>query len=108
MTRLTIILMSCFLVLFICSTGFMTDESWMVIGPFDNTNNRGFDECYPPEQAIDINATCKGMDKEVKWMPAKDGVADAYIDLNAIYDEADWVAAYAFARINCSENERRN
>src|SRR5262245_37164698 len=30
------------------------DGKWYVIGPFDNTDNRGFETVYPPEKEIDL------------------------------------------------------
>lgn len=80
-------------------TGFVIDSYWMVIGPFDNANKAGFSKVYPPEQSIALGTKCQGIDKEVAWQEARDSVPDAYIDLNEIFDEADWTVAYAFAQI---------
>jgi len=45
--------------------GFLTE--WQVAGPFDNTEMRGFDTAYPPEQSVDLSATYGGKLGEVGW-----------------------------------------
>lgn len=45
--------------------GFLTQ--WQVIGPFDNTERKGFDTVFPPEKEINPDATYEGKGKPVKW-----------------------------------------
>lgn len=45
--------------------GFLTN--WHLIGPFDNTDKRGFDVTYPPEQELDFAATYPGKMGDVTW-----------------------------------------
>ncbi|QDU36316.1 hypothetical protein Mal4_06010 [Maioricimonas rarisocia] len=45
--------------------GFVTN--WHVIGPFDNTEMKGFDVSYPPEEEIDLSARYDGKEGEVRW-----------------------------------------
>ena len=33
------------------------EGKWHIIGPFDNTGNKGFDTAYPPEKEIDLTKT---------------------------------------------------
>jgi glucose/arabinose dehydrogenase len=41
---------------------------WHYIGPFDNTENQGFDTPYPPEKEIDLKKTYSGKDEaKVGW-----------------------------------------
>src|SRR5262245_40135684 len=40
------------------------DGKWHYIGPFDNTNQVGFDAIYPPEREIDLKKAYKGKDNE--------------------------------------------
>lgn len=42
-------------------------KNWMVIGPFDNTNGKGFDAVYPPEKKIDYTEAYAGKTKTVSW-----------------------------------------
>ncbi len=42
--------------------------SWKLIGPFDNSDEAGFDVAYPPEEKIDPNGKYQGKDStEVTW-----------------------------------------
>lgn len=46
--------------------GFVTN--WKLIGPFDNTDKKGFDVAYPPEKELQFDAKYQGKDDmEVAW-----------------------------------------
>ena len=47
--------------------GFVT--AWHVIGPFDNTGEKGYDVAYPPEREINLTATYDGKKGPVTWTP---------------------------------------
>ncbi len=40
---------------------------WRLIGPFDNSGNKGFDATYPPELELDLHATYAGKAADVAW-----------------------------------------
>jgi hypothetical protein len=43
-------------------------EKWQLIGPFDNTDMKGFEVAYPPEKTVDLAAKLKGKkDAEIAW-----------------------------------------
>jgi hypothetical protein len=42
---------------------------WHVIGPFHNTERKGFDAVFPPENELKLDATYPGKDGPVKWQP---------------------------------------
>lgn len=46
-------------------------QEWMVVGPFDNDNEAGFDRAFPPEEslgsALDMTATYEGRFRPVTW-----------------------------------------
>lgn len=45
---------------------------WMVIGPFDNKEDKGFDTVYPPETEGVLDQTYRGKDgQEVRWQEAR-------------------------------------
>lgn len=70
---------------------------WKVIGPLDNTNEKGFDAVYPPERRIDLRASCKGKHGEVKWIDHVTRHEYGRVDLNkALAHEKD-VTGYALA-----------
>jgi len=68
---------------------------WKVIGPFDNTDRKGFEAVYPPEKNIDFAASHKGKSGPVKWSELK--TADPYgmVDINEPYGHLKEVVAYA-------------
>ncbi len=45
--------------------GFLTE--WHLIGPFDNTDMKGYDVVYPPETKVDLAAKSTGKMGEVEW-----------------------------------------
>ncbi len=57
-------------------------QKWRLIGPFDNTDKKGFAVAYPPESEMDYSKTYPGKVGEVKW--AEHVTADPYgmVDLN--------------------------
>lgn len=70
---------------------------WHLIAPFDNTDRKGFDTVYPPEEAIDLNATYPGKDgKEVAW--EEYSTADDYgmVDFNQPFGPLKQVVGYAY------------
>lgn len=95
--------------------GFVLD--WNLVGPFDNTDKKGFDEAYPPEKGVSLDATYQGKLGKVKW--TKHVTSDQYgiVDLNVIYDrpkdeegkaykltdEHKGAVAYAYAEFKADE-----
>ncbi|WP_373650550.1 hypothetical protein [Schlesneria sp. DSM 10557] len=45
--------------------GFLT--KWSLIGPFDNTDKKGFNIAYPPERELNLKAKYVGKMGEVEW-----------------------------------------
>src|SRR6266571_8780790 len=44
------------------------EGKWHYIGPFDNTDNLGFDTPFPPEKEIDLKKTYPGKgDEQAPW-----------------------------------------
>jgi hypothetical protein len=73
--------------------GFLT--KWQVIGPFDNTERKGFDAVYPPEKAIDLQAEYPGKDKSVKWQSFESADEYGKVDLNKPLGMLKEATAYA-------------
>lgn len=42
-------------------------SQWQLVGPFDNTDNKGFEAVYPPERGVDLKARYPGKEGEVRW-----------------------------------------
>jgi len=47
--------------------GFSIQNDWIIISPFDNTDNIGFDTVYPPEIEINLDKFYAGKGRIVKW-----------------------------------------
>jgi hypothetical protein len=87
---------------------------WALIGPFDNTNNVGFNTAYPPEKGIDLKAEYAGKDKRpVRWIEHQTQAPLGVVDVNSLFkDEKDGAAermreatAYAYTAVE-SPRER--
>ncbi len=75
--------------------GFLTH--WQVIGPFDNSERKGFDTVFPPEEEINLKAAYPGKDgTEVKWQPVASDDEYGKIDLNEPYGKLKETTAYAY------------
>lgn len=86
-------------------TGFVTEDAWMVLGPFDNAGGIGFDTAYIPEDITEINltATHDGQIGPVRWKKFSDRTLNGYIHLGE--RDVNWQVFYAFATVT-SPDER--
>ncbi len=85
-------------------TGFITEDAWMVLGPFDNAGGIGFNTEYIPENLpqIDLTAIYDGKNGKVRWQKSTDDNLYGHIHLGGT---VDWCVGYAFATVN-SPDER--
>ena len=85
-------------------TGFIIEDAWLVLTPFDNAQGIGYNTAYIPEDAtqIDTTAKYKGIDEQIRWKKSEDNTLNGYISLG---DNVDWGVAYAFATVT-SPDER--
>ncbi len=86
-------------------TGFITEDAWMILGPFDNIGGVGFNTKYIPENLpqIDTKTEYDGINGHVSWQKCSDDLLNGYIPLE---DKVNWSVAYAYAAIN-SPDERK-
>ncbi len=71
--------------------------SWKLIGPFDNSDEAGFDVSYPPESKIDPDGKYQGKDStEVSWIDY--ATADDYgiVDLTKAQSAHKGAVTYAY------------
>lgn len=77
--------------------GFLTN--WKVVGPFDNTDRKGFNAIHFDVSIIDFDAEYEGKHGTVRWKEATAEQEDleklGYVDLNAALVEEKSVLAYA-------------
>ena len=85
-------------------TGLITEDSWIVLGPFDNIDKIGFDTAYIPEDATHIDTTVKydAIDGPVGWQKCSDDKLDGNIRFGK---DVDWRVAYAWTTVT-SPDER--
>ncbi len=78
---------------------------WKLIGPFDNTEQRGFDAVYPPERELDFSVSYEGKHGRVQWIDHT--TADEYgrVDLNRALAEEKEVVAYAAAHFHSERQQ---
>lgn len=68
---------------------------WHLIGPFDNRKTIGFDQAYPPETEIKLDAEYKGMDQLVRWQEATTTQEYGELNLNELLGKHKGAVAYA-------------
>ncbi|MBI3406861.1 MAG: hypothetical protein HY040_00710 [Planctomycetes bacterium] len=84
--------------------GFIT--RWMIAGPFDNTNEKGFHISYPPDKSVDLAAVYAGKsDKEVRWQEHVTGEPMGLVNLNKIIGKLKASIGYAYTVVT-SEKEQ--
>jgi len=85
-------------------TGFPQESDWLVIGPFDNTDDKGRTFLYPPETEIDFAKIYPGKTGTVQWQKADDGQLDGKLDFTKFFTPTKWVVAYALIDVISSDN----
>ena len=91
---------------YIQKTGFIAENAWWTLGPFDNTDGNGYDTTYIPEDTTQIDTATRynGIDGQLRWKPkSDDSTLDGYVGLGR---DVDWGVAYAFATL-VSPDERK-
>jgi len=73
---------------------------WQVIGPFDNTDRKGFAAVFPPEKELRFDAAYEGKGKQVKWLPFESTDDYGKLDFNQPLGAQKEVTAYAFTAID--------
>lgn len=89
---------------YIQNTGFITENAWFYLGPFDNTNADGLNNEFITENItqIDFNAQYNGKDGQISWQEFNDNEFNGYIQLG---EGLNWCVAYAFTTVT-SPDER--
>jgi hypothetical protein len=79
------------------------EGTWFYIGPFDNTDNVGFDAVYPPERAIDLTKTYLGKDgARVAWRRFKGFRPGQVVNLK-LFEENDDSVIYLYHAIEAKQ-----
>ena len=90
---------------YIQKTGFITEDAWLRLGPFDNTDGIGLDTAYISENITQVNMTAKydAGNEHVSWHNLNDDVLNGFINLG---EGLNWGVAYAFTTVT-SPDERK-
>jgi hypothetical protein len=81
-------------------------RQWLLVAPFDNTKDAGFNVAYPPEKNVDPNALYKGKKGiEARWTNHTTPSPYGVVDLNKALGKQKGAVAYAYAVIE-SPTER--
>ena len=83
--------------------GFIT--AWHLIGPFDNTDEKGFDVVYPPEKKIDLSASYQGKHGSVKWIAHTTSDDYGVVDFNTAIANEQGVVSYAVADFYANQEQ---
>ena len=81
--------------------GFLRD--WHVIGPFDNTDQTGFDVAYPPEMHMDPDRSYTGKDGAVTWKSVQTSSEEGIVDLNEEIGKIKGAVAYALTEFHAGD-----
>jgi hypothetical protein len=76
---------------------------WKLIGPFDNTEKKGYGIVYEPEKEIDYSAKYKGKLGEVTWIDHETTDGYGVVDLAVALDKHKGAVAYAVAEFEVPE-----
>lgn len=76
---------------------------WKLIGPFDNTAERGYDVAYPPEREIEPAASYDGKHGKVAWIDYLGKDDYGKVDLNRAIGEQKGVVGYAMTEFYSGE-----
>ena len=88
------------------STQFGFVRDWLLIGPFDNPDDKGFAGALPPEKGIDLGAAYEGKGGGMlRWKVQRTADVFGAVDLNTALVKDKEVVAYALAVV-MSEKER--
>jgi len=85
--------------------GLIQEDAWHIIGPFDNSGNKGFLMEYPPEREVDLEKSYQGLSGEVKWTKAQGGRSKSCVDFAHIFGVKEWATAYAYTTISSEEEK---
>jgi tetratricopeptide (TPR) repeat protein len=76
-------------------------QNWMVVGPFDNDQNAGFNTAYPPEKRFQsYQETYPGKLRPVGWRRVEHFDYDGRVNLASLLDPSRWTCAYLVTYVN--------
>ncbi len=92
--------------------GFVLD--WSVLGPFDNTDEQGFDVVYPPEKELKNQRLSQedlpekkydGKEDQIAWQEHHTGDRLGVVDFNELFGKQKNVCGYALADFHSEKRQ---
>lgn len=85
-------------------------NTWHIVGPFDNTDEKGFDTPYGPEKnvnEVDVETAYSDSKsgEEIKWEKTSTVDWTGEVDLNDLLGNEKFATAYAFAEFNSDKEQ---
>jgi hypothetical protein len=80
-------------------------RDWMVLGPFDDPDEKGFAKPYPPESKLDPTGTYDGQGGKIAWRRFTSDAPDGRIDLLKAVGPHDAAVAYAYTVVTCPKDQ---
>jgi hypothetical protein len=68
---------------------------WKLVGPFDNTNDVGWDTAYEPEAKVEFTASYKGKSGDLQWIDHESKEEFGIVDLTTALDKHKGAISYA-------------
>ena len=86
-------------------TGFVPEDAWMVLTPFENRQGNGFDTQFIDESSLKIDTETEydGKHGMISWEKYRDEILNGYIGLG---DDEDWATGYAYAVVISPEDRQ--
>lgn len=84
--------------------GAPAENSWLVIGPFDNTD--GFQKQFPPEKEVKLSKIYRDNQQKIVWQRHADRIRDGFIDLKADFNQSNWSVAYGLIYLVSPDDKR--
>lgn len=75
------------------------EGKWYWIGPFDNTENQGFEKEYPPEKEIDLTKKYAGKKGTIQWKELSKFPLGTVYDLKKLIPDSDDTVVYLYQEI---------
>lgn len=75
--------------------GFLMD--WQVLGPFDNSDRRGFEAVFAPEKEIDLSRSYRTKTGMANWQTLRASSEYGMLDINRAFGPLKEATAYAYA-----------
>lgn len=80
-------------------------RDWVVLGPFNDPDEKGYAKPYPPESKFDLNASYDGKAGKITWKKFTSNASDGRIDLLKAVGPHDAAVAYAYAVVKSPKNQ---